>query len=241
MAEDAGAQRQPHGGGQAVPTTLPTVMSPPHKVGEPTADRQAGPVPPYCLGAVAELARWLERGDPPASRRRTPTQRVAAIAWHLRVGGRWRALPAGFPAWRTVSGWFRRWRQLGLFDGLLRAMARLRRRAVGRRPEPSLTIIGTQAGKGIGVRGPRGYDAGKRVLGRKRMALVDAEGHMRAVAVVLGIRPGSRHAGGARHVAQRHLNHPGAPAALTGAGAADTIGVSRPDRPGAGLPSRPYP
>ena len=36
----------------------------------------------------------------------------------------------------------------------------------------------------IGVRGPRGYDAGKKVLGRKRVALVDAAGHLLAVAVV---------------------------------------------------------
>jgi hypothetical protein len=90
------------------------------------------------------------------------------------------------------------------------------------------------------VRGPRGYDVGKRVLGRKRVALVDAEGHMRAVAVV----PASvqdRDTLEALERTQRHLNHPGAPAALTGAGAADTIGVSRPGRPGAGLPSRPCP
>jgi putative transposase len=73
---------------------------------------------------------------------------------------------------------------LGLFDGLLRAVARLRRRAVGRKSGPSLCIIDTQAVKCIGVRGPRGYDAGKNVLGRKRVALVDAEGHMLAVAVL---------------------------------------------------------
>ena len=54
-------------------------------------------------GAVGEIARWLERCDPPRSGRRTPTRPVvAALAWHLRVGGSWRALPAGFPPWRTV-------------------------------------------------------------------------------------------------------------------------------------------
>ena len=42
----------------------------------------------------------------------------------------------------------------------------------------------TQAVKCIGVRGPRGYDAAKGVVGRKRVALVDAEGHWLAVAVV---------------------------------------------------------
>lgn len=135
--------------------------------------------------AVAEIARWLERCDPPRSARRTPLQRVvAALVWHLRVGGSWRALPPGFPAWRTVYGWFRKWLTLGLFDTLLRQIAWQRRRAVGRQPGPSLAIVDTQTVKCLGVRGPRGYDAGKKVLGRKRVALVDAEGHLLAIAVV---------------------------------------------------------
>jgi transposase len=135
--------------------------------------------------AVEEIAAWLERADPPRSGRATPARRVVgAIAWHLRVGGPWRALPTGFPAWRTVYGWFRRWLELGLFDALLREVARRRRRKAGRRSGPTLAIVDTQAVKCIGVRGPRGYDAAKGVVGRKRVALVDAEGHWLAVAVV---------------------------------------------------------
>ena len=147
--------------------------------------------------AVEEIAAWLERADPPRSGRATPVRRVVgAIAWHLRVGGPWRALPAGWPPWRTVYGWFRRWLELGLFDALLRDVARRRRRKGGRRPGPTLAIIDTQAVKCIAVRGPRGGacppasrrldrgDAAKGVVGRKRVALVDAEGHWLAVAVV---------------------------------------------------------
>jgi putative transposase len=135
--------------------------------------------------AVGAIARRLEDADPPASARRTPTRPVvAAIAWHLRVGGAWRALPPGFPPWRTVYGWFRRWLDLGLVDALLRDVARRRRRAAGRRPGPSLCVIDTQAVGCIAVRGPRGYDAAKGVLGRKRVALVDAGGNVLAVAVV---------------------------------------------------------
>src|SRR3954467_10660604 len=55
--------------------------------------------------AVEEIAAWLERADPPRSGRATPVRRVVgAIAWHLRVGGPWRALPAGWPPWRTGYG-----------------------------------------------------------------------------------------------------------------------------------------
>ncbi len=137
------------------------------------------------MQAVRQVAAWLERADPPRSGRATPYVAVVrAIAWHLRVGGSWRALPGTFPAWRTVYGWFRKWLDLGLFDRLLRDVAHQRRRAAGRRAQPRLGIIDTQAVKCIPVRGPRGYDAGKKVLGRKRVALVDAQGNWLAVAVV---------------------------------------------------------
>jgi putative transposase len=137
--------------------------------------------------AVGEMARVLERADPPRSARATPIRAVvAALAWHLRVGGAWRALPGGFPPWRTVYGWFRRWLALGLFDALLRAVARMRRRAAGRRQPPRLCLIDTQTVKCLAVRGSRGWDASKKVRGRKRVALVDAEGFWLAVAVVPG-------------------------------------------------------
>jgi putative transposase len=88
------------------------------------------------------------------------------------------------PPWRTVYGWFRRWLALGLFDRMMRDLARLRRRAAGRKPQPRLAIIDTQTVKCLPVRGPRGYDVAKKVVGRKRIALVDAEGNWLAVAVV---------------------------------------------------------
>lgn len=59
--------------------------------------------------SLDEVARVLERADPPSSPDATPARQVlAGIAWHLRAGGGWRALPTSFPPWRTVYGWFRR-------------------------------------------------------------------------------------------------------------------------------------
>ena len=139
------------------------------------------------MEAVGQVAAWLERADPPRSGRATPSVAVVgAIAWHLRVGGAWRALPRRFPPWRTVYGWFRRWQALGLFDAVLRHVAGLRRRDRGRTAGPRLAVIDTQSVKCIPVRGPRGFDAAKKVLGRKRVALVDADGAWLAVAVVPG-------------------------------------------------------
>jgi transposase len=135
--------------------------------------------------SVEEMARWLERADPPRSDKATAYGPVVAgIAWHLRVGGSWRALPAEFPRWRTAYGWFRRWCEKGLFDQYMQEIARHRRCAAGRRPSPRLGILDTQVVKCIPVRGPRGYDAGKRIVGRKRVALVDADGNWLAISVV---------------------------------------------------------
>lgn len=149
------------------------------------ARHEAGLKHVLSLQAVGQIAAWLERADPPRSGRATPSVAVvAAIWWHLRVGGPWRALPAGYPPWRTVYGWFRRWQEAGLFDVLLRRVARRRRRARGRTKGPRLAVVDTQSVKCIPVRGPRSYDAAKKVVGRKRVLLVDADGAVLAVAVV---------------------------------------------------------
>src|SRR4030095_10613256 len=95
------------------------------------------------LHAVGEVARWLERMDPPRSARATPYAAVVrGLAWDPRVGGARRGLPFGLIHWRTAYGWLRRWLGLGLLEALLRHVAGLRRRAAGRKPEPRLAVIG---------------------------------------------------------------------------------------------------
>ena len=100
------------------------------------------------FGAVGQVAQWLERADPPRSGQATSYAAVVrALAWHLRVGGAGRSLPGGLVSWRTAYGWFRRWQEQGLFDALLRYVAKLRRRAGGRKAEPRLAVIDTQSVK----------------------------------------------------------------------------------------------
>lgn len=134
---------------------------------------------------VKVLAAWVELVDPPCNPRATPTVVVVAgIAYHLRKGGAWRDLPPWLPNWRTVYGWFRRWTAMGLFDEAMRHVARLRREARGRVRPPTLAIVDTQSVRCISVRGPRGYDAGKKVMGRKRVVIVDSDGAVLVAAVV---------------------------------------------------------
>ena len=132
---------------------------------------------------VEEVAAWLERADPPRSGRATPTRRWSArspgiCGWAgpgapCRPAGR-----RGGPC--TLSGAGSSWAcstPCCASGAPPPAQGR-------RRPGPTLAIVDTQAVKCIAVRGPRGYDAAEGVVGRKRVALVDAEGHWLAVAVV---------------------------------------------------------
>ena len=64
---------------------------------------------------------------------------------------------------------------------------------MGRRAKSRLSIIDTQAVKCIPVRGPRGYDGAKKVLGRKLVAVVDADGNWLAFAVVPAFGAGPQH------------------------------------------------
>jgi putative transposase len=109
---------------------------------------------------------------------------VNAILYVLRSGCPWRLLPYEFPKWQTVYYNFRRWEREGVWDRILHTLRMRMRTKQGRDPEPSAAIIDSQSIKTSAVRGPEnGYDAGKKVWGRKRHALVDTQGNLLTVKV----------------------------------------------------------
>jgi putative transposase len=132
--------------------------------------------------------RLIARRLPPRRRLGQPREVdlrrvVEAILFILSTGCQWRALPREFPPYSTVQGYFYAWRDTGLWRRIVRALVRSARRKLGRKPRPTAAIIDSQSAATTQAGGPRGFDAGKCVRGRKRHIVTDTNGLLLAVHV----------------------------------------------------------
>ena len=119
---------------------------------------------------------------PPVPKRgRKPTTDLRdvldALRYLARTGGGWRMLPNDFPPWQTVYWWFRRFVRRLLFRTIHDVALMLDRERENREQSPSAAVVDSQSIKAPAAE-KRGFDAGKKVVGRKRHIAVDTDGRL---------------------------------------------------------------
>ncbi len=103
---------------------------------------------------------------------------INAVRYLVRSGCGWRMLPIHFPPWQTVYWWFRRLARRFLFQTIHDLCLMLDRELAGREASPSAGVIDSQSVKAPAPGAQRGYDAGKKIVGRKRHIAVDTDGRL---------------------------------------------------------------
>ena len=142
----------------------------------------------YNTDLTNEQWAMVEKELPPApggGRERSVDMRevVNAILYRLRTGCSWEMLPHDFPPKSTVYEYFAHWRNDGTWQRLHDVLRVAVRKQEGREATASAGIVDSQSAKTTETRGERGYDAGKKVNGRKRHIVVDTLGLLIAVVV----------------------------------------------------------
>ncbi len=146
------------------------------------ADRYASCLTDAEWALAAEIFERAEgsRGRPAKYERRAM---VDACCYVLRTGCAWSMLPKSFPPWLTVHKSFSRWAEQGKFEQLQDRLRQQWRQRLDRNAEPSVAVIDSQSNRISPQGGNSGYDAGKKVKGRKRHLVVDTLGLLLAVSV----------------------------------------------------------
>lgn len=111
---------------------------------------------------------------------------VNAIYFVSATGCQWRSLPKTYPNWNTVHRYHLNWSRDGVWERVAERLHAMVRLEAGRDEQPSAAIIDARSVRGASTvtSQTRGYDAGKKISGRKTFGVVDTLGILISVVVV---------------------------------------------------------
>jgi putative transposase len=108
---------------------------------------------------------------------------VNAMLYMAKSGNQWRMLPKEYPKWELVYYYFRKWTAEGLIEEIHESLRNYCRKQAGRNESPSMGLIDSQSVKTSCITTEKGYDAGKKVSGRKRHIVTDTMGFVLAIVI----------------------------------------------------------
>lgn len=164
------------------------IRATPPRYGYGAQHREACPSVQHTLGvsdAEWDVVRDLFEDKPRGVRRKYARRDMLdAMLYVLRGGIAWRALPSEYPPWHRVYKTYRRWVAQGRFQKAMRRVRRMWRAREGRNEEPTGAVVDSQSVATSAQGGPKGYDAGKKIKGRKRHLMTDTLGLLLAVVLL---------------------------------------------------------
>lgn len=160
----------------------------PKSYGYTAAHRDSGDAVRYPCGLTDSEWEHVAHLFDPEKRRGRPEkyprrQMLDACVYVLRSGCSWRMLPKDFPHWTAVYRTFRRWQSRGLFERMHDELRALWRSRQHQSPETSKAVLDSKSVATSPQGGPKGYDAAKKIKGRKRHIVTDTAGLILAVLI----------------------------------------------------------
>jgi transposase len=116
-------------------------------------------------GQWALIERYFDVGNYGKKHKYAKRDMVNAVFYIIKTGCQWRYLPKDYPPWKSVYSFYMRAKQRGIWEGIMKMLIEKDRVAMGRKAQPSYSLIDSQSVKTTDKAVARGIDGGKKSKG----------------------------------------------------------------------------
>lgn len=107
----------------------------------------------------------FDTGNYGKSRKHSQRTLISAVFYVIKTGCQWHFLPRDFPAHKTVYSFYKRAKDKGIWEKMMKDLVKKSRLNIGRDADPSYSLIDSQSVKTTSACEKRGVDGGKKGKG----------------------------------------------------------------------------
>lgn len=111
------------------------------------------------------IAKHFHTGNYGKSRKYAQRDMINAVFYITKTGCQWRFLPKEYPPWKSVYSFYKRAKDKEIWEKIMKEMVRKSRLKMGRKSDPSYSLIDSQSIKTTDKAQERGIDGGKKDQG----------------------------------------------------------------------------